>query len=132
MVSSNLGDKWHSDTKAVEGSGGMTECITEKDGSVGYLESGHGWSESLQEVSLQNKEGYFTTSKKAFKEGGIASAAVDPVLPAHAWDDWGNVEFINMVRERYLNFRFMYRRTTINIDDLIQRNRVERKHFQLY
>ena len=98
MVSSMLGDKWHPETEAVEGSGGMAECISTNNGAIGYLESGHGWSESLQEISLKNKEDQYVTSKFAFDNGGIANAAEDPVLPITATADWGHVEFINMVR----------------------------------
>lgn len=96
MVSSMLGNKWHPETEAVEGSGGMADCISTTNGAIGYLESGHGWSESLQEISLKNKEDQYVTSKYAFDNGGIASAAEDPVLPVTATADWGHVEFINM------------------------------------
>lgn len=100
MVSSSLEDKWHPDTKAIEGSAGMTECISSKNGAIGYMESGHGWSESLQEISLENRDGYFVRSKDAFQNGGIASAAEGADdLPTDATDDWGHVEFINKVGE---------------------------------
>ena len=80
----------------------MTTCISGKDGAIGYLESGHGWDEKLTEVSLKNKDGYYVTSKQAFEDGGIASAAEDPVLPVDARFDWSGVHFINMVSSNIL------------------------------
>jgi hypothetical protein len=94
MVGSTLSN-WHPDTTASEGSGGMTECISEDNGSIGYLESGHGWSEGLDEISLENADGNFITSRYAFDNNGISSAASNTATPASAGDDWGSVDFID-------------------------------------
>ena len=96
MVGSKL-NNWDESTTKVQGSAGMTDCIKDKNGGIGYLESGHGWSEALTEISLQNKEGTFTTSKQAFANGGIASAATSVEVP-NADEDWGAIEFIDKVR----------------------------------
>lgn len=93
MVGSKL-NNWDESTTKVQGSAGMTDCIKDKNGGIGYLESGHGWSEALTEISLQNKEGTFTTSKQAFANGGIASAATSVEVP-NADEDWGAIEFID-------------------------------------
>lgn len=94
MVASKL-TNWDADTKAVEGSAGMTACIDDNDGAIGYMESGHGWSESLQEVSVLNADGEYITSKTAFENGGIASAASGAELPSNLDDDWSAVDFID-------------------------------------
>lgn len=96
MVGSKL-DNWNLETKAVEGSAGMTACIDDNDGAIGYMESGHGWAESLQEVSVQNLENEYITSRSAFLNGGIASAASDSELPRNLDEDWSAVDFIDKV-----------------------------------
>lgn len=94
MVGSEL-DNWDKGTTKVQGSGGMATCISENNGAIGYLESGHGWAENLSEVSLENKEGNYVTSQNAFKNGGIKSAASDADTPPSAMDDWSSVDFID-------------------------------------
>ncbi len=82
----------------MQGSAGMTNCIASTNGAIGYMESGHGWSESLPEISLENKDGYYVKAKDAFQNGGIASAADYAIdVPQDATEDWGHVQFIDMV-----------------------------------
>jgi ABC-type phosphate transport system substrate-binding protein len=116
MVGSEL-NNWDESTTKVEGSAGMTDCIKDKNGGIGYLESGHGWSESLSEISLQNKEGTFTTSKQAFANGGIASAAASVKVP-NADEDWGAIEFIDKAGKNtfpIVLMSYVYVRTNISL-----------------
>ena len=91
-------NNWHPDTTACEGSGGMTDCITGTSGSIGYIDSGHGWEVGLTEVELKNREGNFITSKEARDNDGIAQASVEEITPAHVDEDWSGVNLINKVR----------------------------------
>ena len=91
-------NNWHPDTTPCEGSGGMTTCITGTSGSIGYIDSGHGWEVGLTEVELQNLNGNFITSKEARAKGGIAEASVKEITPDRADEDWGGVNLINKVR----------------------------------
>lgn len=94
MVSSALGDKWHVSTHGCIGSGGMTDCVRNNPGSIGYMDSGHGWSEELAEVNLKNADGRYLTSRYAHDMGGITDAAKG-ALPDEADLDWGDVNFLN-------------------------------------
>lgn len=87
-------DTWDADTKACEGSGGMTECIRDTPGTIGYIDAGHGHSEGLVEIELKNKDGKFLSSKEAGREG-IGAAAAEADLPARADMDFGDVELLN-------------------------------------
>lgn len=102
-VGSELGakglDEWHVRTKPCEGSGGMTECLRENPGAIGYLDSGHGWSEDLPEVNVQNLDQKFLTSRAARAVDGIAGAAASTPPPDRIDGDWGNIQFINKAGE---------------------------------
>jgi len=95
MVDSKLGDKWHASTNPCQGSSGMTKCVRQNAGAIGYLDSGHGWSEELAEVSLKNEDGKYLTSADAYSKGGITYAASSGVTPDRADLDWSSVEFLN-------------------------------------
>lgn len=97
MVDSKLGDKWHASTNPCQGSSGMTKCVRQNAGAIGYLDSGHGWSEELAEVSLKNEDGKYLTSADAYSKGGITYAASSGVTPDRADLDWSSVEFLNKV-----------------------------------
>lgn len=88
-------NNWHPDTTPCEGSGGMTECITGTSGSIGYIDSGHGWEVGLTEVELQNRDGNFITSEEARSKDGIAKASVEEITPQHVDADWSGVNLIN-------------------------------------
>lgn len=94
MVGKEL-TNWHESTNGCEGSAGMTTCIVENNGGIGYMESGHGWSEGLTEIKLQNKDGTFLTSRHAFETGGVADAAATAVTRSDAFVSWGGVHFID-------------------------------------
>jgi len=88
-------EMWGSETNECYGSSGMTKCIKGNSGSIGYLDSGHGWSEDLAEVNLENAEGVFITSKNSHKKNGIAAAVSEADTPSNAKDDWSAVDFLN-------------------------------------
>lgn len=75
----------------------MTNCIRENPGSIGYMDSGHGWSEELAEVNVRNKRGNYITSKDSHARGGIAAAASAAGTPSSADADWSAVEFLYKV-----------------------------------
>ena len=97
MVGSKLDGKWHATTHPCEGSAGMTACVKDNAGSIGYMDSGHGWSEELAEVNVRNEDGFYVTSKHAHENGGITYAAEEALTPMHADDDWSHVHFLNKV-----------------------------------
>jgi len=85
-----------------EGSGGMTSCIRDNEGTIGYIDSGHGHSENLVEIELQNKDGTFLSSKQAGDSGiGLAAlkALEEGILPADSTHDYGHVKLLNMVSQ---------------------------------
>ena len=88
---------WPSDTMLCEGSGGMTSCIRDNEGAIGYIDAGHGHEEGLVEIELQNADGAFLSSKRAGEEGGIGGAAKVGV-PASADEDFSGVKLLNQVR----------------------------------
>jgi ABC-type phosphate transport system substrate-binding protein len=94
LVGSKL-DNWHASTHPCEGSAGMTACVKDNAGAIGYMESGHGWSEDLPEVNVLNGNNRSLTSRIAKENGGIAAAASEAVTPSLADSDWGDVDFIN-------------------------------------
>ena len=89
---------WKTDTVGCEGSGGMTDCITGTPGTIGYIESGHGHSEGLQEIELKNKDGNFISSLEAAREGGIMAATDNAGLPTELDGPFYNVNLLNAVR----------------------------------
>jgi len=90
---------WHEDTMQCEGSGGMTSCIRDNEGTIGYIDSGHGHDENLVEIELQNADGNFLSSKQAGDNGiGLAAlkALEEGILPADSTHDYGHVKLLNM------------------------------------
>jgi len=78
-----------------EGSGGMTACIRDNEGTIGYIDSGHGHSENLVEIELENAAGTVLSSKEAAKENGIASAADNTALPSELTASFATVDYLN-------------------------------------
>jgi len=89
--------EWKNDTLPCEGSGGMTECIRDNAGTIGYIDSGHGHSENLQEIDLLNFDGQYISSKVANSRGGILAAAEGPTagLPSELDGSFANVNLLN-------------------------------------
>ena len=60
---------WAEGTKVCEGSGGMTSCIRDTAGTIGYIDAGHGHAEGLIEIELRNAHGNFLSSLEASAKG---------------------------------------------------------------
>jgi hypothetical protein len=75
----------------------MTICIRDNEGTLGYIESGHGHDEGLIEIELQNKQGRFLSSLESASNGGIGGAAENALIPASADADFGNVTLLNQL-----------------------------------
>lgn len=88
---------WAVGTHGCEGSGGMTDCIRNNAGSIGYIDSGHGWAERLKEVNVKNEDNFYLTSKMSHERGGIAQAATAGNPPTKVTADWSEVNFLNKV-----------------------------------
>ena len=88
---------WPEDTEPCEGSGGVTKCINDVPGTIGYIDAGHGHAEGLAEIELANLDGTVQTSKKADERGGIAEAMAQAQgeLPTSASADWSGVSLLN-------------------------------------
>lgn len=86
---------WHSDLIPCEGSGGVTKCIKENAGAIGYIDSGHGLAQGLAEIELKNADDIYVNTATA-KNGGIGDAAANAVgLPSGPDGDWGKIDLIN-------------------------------------
>merc|ERR1719354_983110 len=88
---------WSFDTEECQGSGGMTQCIRDKEGAIGYIDAGHGWDEGLKEVRLEIN-GNFKTSEELDALGGFAAAADSAALstmPSNYEGDFSEVNLIN-------------------------------------
>jgi len=86
---------WPADTVGCEGSGGMTDCINNVPGTIGYIDAGHGQSEGLPEIELQNADGNYLSSAEAASRGGIMAAAANAGIPAELTGDFSNVQLLN-------------------------------------
>ena len=72
----------------------MTDCINEEQGTIGYIDAGHGNSAGLAEIELENRDGTLLSSQEASAEGGI-DAAEEGVMPAAADFDFSGVSLLN-------------------------------------
>ena len=72
----------------------MTECIKKVEGTIGYIDSGHGHEEGLSEIELENADGNYITSKVA---ASIDITAAVGAVPASADMDFGGVDLLNRV-----------------------------------
>ncbi|KAG7352072.1 phosphate ABC transporter, periplasmic phosphate-binding protein [Nitzschia inconspicua] len=87
--------EWPVDTVPCEGSGGMTDCITSMPGTIGYIDSGHGHAEGLQEIELLNAANNYISSLEASERGGILAAAENADIPTSLDADFSSVNFMN-------------------------------------
>lgn len=95
MVGSTI--EWPADTLSCEGSSAMTACITGNPGTIGYIESGHGHAQGLQEIELLNKAQSFISSKEAAEKGGILAAVDNAIFPDSLDGDFSDVNLLNQV-----------------------------------
>lgn len=86
---------WPADTRECEGSGGMTDCILDTPGTIGYIDSGHGHAEELQEIELRNADNVYISSKEAATKGGIMGAAANAGFPDSLDGDFSTVNLLN-------------------------------------
>ena len=100
MVGAKL-TNWAEGTLPCEGSGGMTDCIKEQEGTIGYIDSGHGYSQGLTEIELKNADGNYLSSKEATTLGGILPATLGAGIPDSLESDFGNVNLLYRVRIIY-------------------------------
>lgn len=98
------------------GSGGMTDCIRNSIGAIGYVDAGFGLSAGLVEVRLQNKDETFLTSETASNKGGISAAVGEGVLPEIPSDDFSAVSLVNKPGENtwpIVQMTFIYVRKSL-------------------
>lgn len=89
---------WKAETVGCEGSGGMTACIRDKPGTIGYIDIGHGHAEGLSEIALRNADGKYLTSLEAKERGGILAAASPSAgIPDNLNESFANVNLLNQV-----------------------------------
>lgn len=91
--------EWPADTVGCEGSGGMTNCITSVPGTIGYIDSGHGHAQGLQEIELLNAANNYISSKEANDVGGILAAIENADLPSTLDGDFSAVNLLNQVSD---------------------------------
>ena len=76
------------------GSAGVTKCLLDNPGSIGYIDTGHGLDAGLSEVRLQST--FDATIFFDSTEGTpIAEAITTDLLPPNATDDFSSVTFLN-------------------------------------
>mmetsp|Transcript_8119 Transcript_8119/g.11616 ORF Transcript_8119/g.11616 Transcript_8119/m.11616 type:complete len:494 (-) Transcript_8119:341-1822(-) len=88
---------WDDTTLPCQGSGGVTDCIRDNEGAIGYIDAGHGNDEGLAEIELRNLAGIYQSSREA-AEAGVAAAAGD-TLPSRADGDFSGVQLLNQPGE---------------------------------
>ena len=88
--------EWHPDTNPCDGSGPMTSCLKDNEGSIGYIDAAHGHENGLTEIRVRNGDGrYLTTVESGV--AGVQEAATDlAAAPATADGDFSDVAFYNM------------------------------------
>ena len=89
--------EWAEDTIGCEGSSGMSSCIKNKEGTIGYIDMGHGHAENLQEIELLNAAQKYISTKESAAAGGILAAAENAALPATLSGSFANVNLLNQV-----------------------------------
>lgn len=85
---------WPAENQRCDGSSGVTACIQETPGTIGYIDSGHGVSAGLDEVMLENVAGTIMNSQEAAERNGIL-AAEQGAFPESADADFGSVSLVN-------------------------------------
>jgi hypothetical protein len=72
----------------------MTKCIRDFPGTIGYIDSGHGIAENLEEIELKNADGNYLTSRVAQELGGVT---VVNTIPSAADQDFSVLDLMNAV-----------------------------------
>jgi ABC-type phosphate transport system substrate-binding protein len=85
----------------VTSSGGMINEISNNEGTIGYIDSGHGVLEGLKEIELNN--GFrFLNSQEAVAQDGVAKAVQRSDFPERADMDLGDLNFLNRDSSEYV------------------------------
>jgi len=87
--------EWKQDTIGCEGSGGMSSCIKDIPGTIGYIDMGHGHAEGLPEIELLNAAQKYISTKEAAELGGIMAAAENADLPETLEGSFAAVNLLN-------------------------------------
>jgi len=87
---------WPEGTLECDGSALMTACIRDNEGTIGYIDAGHGHNENLVEIELENYDKKFLSSKTASENGGIAAAAAALGKPD---EDFSEVDLLDQPGE---------------------------------
>jgi len=78
------------------GSGGMTECIEDVPGTIGYIDAGHGISNGLAEVRLHNRDAPAgSTVFRNSVESSIEEAITTRDFPTSLTGDFSAVSFLD-------------------------------------
>lgn len=88
--------KWAAGTQSCESIEKLPTCVADADvGAVGFVDVTHtsGWSETLHEVPLKNKEGRFQTSSQSKALGGVEAAA-EANLPSTTTADFSSATHV--------------------------------------
>jgi len=86
---------WDPLTTGAQGSGGVTDVLKSVPFSITYLDAGHGHSEGLSEIALQNADGNYLTSSDA-DIGAAGTSALDGVIPTDPSADWSHVNLLDL------------------------------------
>jgi ABC-type phosphate transport system substrate-binding protein len=84
---------WPEGTVGKQGSSGVSDFVGATPFSVTYLDSGHGITEGLSEVAIQNKAGKILTSQQAVKGD---AAELSTSIPADLSADWSSASLLNV------------------------------------
>eukprot|EP00750_Incisomonas_marina_P000324 INCI10240.1.p1 GENE.INCI10240.1~~INCI10240.1.p1 ORF type:complete len:369 (-),score=93.00 INCI10240.1:481-1587(-) len=87
---------WFAGSVAAEGSAGVTAAIKETPGAIGYLDAGHGYSESLDEIALRNEDGAYLVANEAEIAAAGAVAVATNIIPGNATDSFADVNLYNL------------------------------------
>jgi len=86
---------WAADTYGAAGSDGVSNEIDGNAYSIGYIDAGHGHNLGLGEVSLQNLDGNYLTTKEADIGAAATVALANNDLPTDPADSWAEVNLYN-------------------------------------
>lgn len=111
LVSTKPNWKTSGNTIECSKSAGMTACIQERDGVIGYIDAGHGQSAGLKEVLLEAKGGFTRSSKEL-----IQSAVALTELPPSPDGDFSTVTFVTEGSNGWpiVNLTYLYVRKVIS------------------
>jgi len=103
---------WKTDTVGRQGSGGVSGYLAANPYSIGYIDSGHGIAEGLNEISLINKaEKWLKPSAENVISDAASIAAGTNRSAAEYTKSWSNVTLMNQPGENswpICTFSYMY------------------------